>query len=169
MGGTSKPTGALTTDQRPLKLIRWLSGIMLILGIVIFVVGVGVASGNITRGWGRPEIPLSPVPNWGQPWGLVLIVAASAYVLCPLYFLTHPQSGWKAMMILGGLNVLIGTPIIQTSTEILYYYGSYRQLIVPELDDSMWFIFIVINIAIALAACHQSVSGDPVSQAKTNG
>ena len=137
---------------RALRVARILSALILLIGVVMLILGAGVVSGRITEGWG---FPMSAVPNWGRLWGAVLMLAAVAYIACPVLLLLKPQKGTVDVMILAGLNVLVGTPLITTTTEILYnlFQESKSR---PDWVDSVWGFFMMINIAAVIAVYRTS-------------
>lgn len=132
---------------KPLKLAQGLSVVIMIVGVVMLILGLGVATGLIKEGWG---FPMSPVPNWGRPWGIALIVAGAAQVLCPLWLLSRPKKGSIAMMIASGLCVLIGTPIIITTIEIFYNLFQEKKDR-PDWVDAGWAYYMMVQIAICVA------------------
>lgn len=145
-----------TADQRPLDIepvprpllvAKGLGGIVLLLGLIMVLLGAGVAAGRITDGWG---FPMSAVSNWGQIWGLVLIVAGAAQVIAPALLIARPQSGSIVMMIVSGLCVLVGTPVITTTTEILYNL-SQEMKSRPDWVDAIWGYYMILHIALIIA------------------
>ena len=133
--------------ERPLLVAKGLSGILLLLGFVMVILGAGVAAGRITDGWG---FPMSAVSNWGRVWGLVLLVAGAAHVIAPMMLFARPQGGSIVMMIVAGLSVLVGTPVITTTTEILYnlFQESNSR---PDWVDAVWAYYMILNIACIVA------------------
>ena len=91
---------------------------------------------------------MSAVPNWGQPWGVVLLLAGCAYVVGPIWLFTRPRNGSIMMLIVAGLSVLLGTPLITTTTEIFYNLFQETKSR-PEWVTSVWAYFTIINVAIA--------------------
>ena len=144
---TEIPVAQPEQTEKPLVVARMLSALILLTGAVMLIGGAGVVSGRITEGWG---FPMSAVSNWGRPWGAVLMLAAIAYIVCPLLLLARAKSGLVAMMILAGLNVLVGTPLITSTTEIIYNLFQETKSI-PDWEDSVWVFFMLINIATAIA------------------
>ena len=138
---------AIESVERPLKVAMILSGVLLGVGVVMFCLGGGVAVGRIADGWG---FAMSAVPNWGKPWGLVLMAAAAAYVLGPISLFRNPERGSIVMTIISGLSVLIGTPLITTTTEIFYNLFQTTKSR-PDWVDSVWGYFTILNIAIVVA------------------
>ena len=123
---------------------KCLSAIMILVGITILILACGVLTGRITEGWGFPS---SPVPNLGRWWGVPLLAAAILYIACPIYLFVQPDRGCTVVMIMGGINVLLGTPIIQSSTEILY--NCFQEVKSrPDWTDAVWVVFMMINIGI---------------------
>lgn len=133
--------------ERPLKVARVLSGVLVLLGLLMLGLGGGVLIGRITQGWG---FPMSAVPNWGRPWGAVLMLAGAAYVAAPIMLLLRPDGGSIVLMIVSGFSVLIGTPIIETTTEILYNLFQETKAH-PDWVDSIWGYYMILNIAILVA------------------
>lgn len=132
---------------RPLRVARILSGLILVLGVVMLFLGTGVATGRITEGWG---FPMSAVPNWGRIWGVVLIVAAVAYIAGPVMMFVRPRGGSILMMIVSGLSVLVGTPLITTTTEI--FYNLFQETLSrPDWVDSVWGYYMIVNVGICVA------------------
>ena len=93
---------------------------------------------------------MSAVSNWGRPWGVVLIVAAAAYLIGPVWLLARPSGGSIVMMILSGLSVLVGTPLITTTTEILYNLFQETKAR-PDWVDSVWGYYMILNVALIVA------------------
>ena len=133
--------------KKPLSIARALSAVLALVGVVMLILGGGVLAGRITEGWG---FPMSAVPNWGRPWGLVLMAAGTAYVVCPVLLYLKPQKGTVAMLILSGLSVIIGTPLITTTTEIFYNLFQETKSR-PGWVDSIWGYFMIVNVAVAIA------------------
>ncbi len=133
--------------KKPLQVATVFSVLILLVGIVMLILGGGVVSGKITDGWG---FPMSAVPNWGRPWGLVLMLAGIAYVVCPILLLIRPKNGSLAMMIVSGLSVLLGTPLITTTTEIFYNLFQDTKSR-PDWVDSVWAYFIIVHVVILIA------------------
>ncbi len=133
---------------KSLRMACVLSVVILLVGVVMLILGAGILSGRITEGWG---FPMSAVPNWGRPWGLVLMLAGVAYVACPVLLFVRPKSGSVAMMIVSGLSVLLGTPLITTAIEIFYNLFQETMKSRPNWVDSIWGYFIIINVAIVVA------------------
>ena len=133
--------------KKPLSIARVFSAALLLVGVVMLILGGGVLSGRIADGWG---FPMSAVSNWGRPWGLVLMVAGTAYVVCPVLLFLKPQKGTVVMMVLSGLSVLIGTPLITTTTEIFYNLFQETKSR-PDWVDSIWGYFMIVNVAVAIA------------------
>jgi hypothetical protein len=157
-----------STDLRPkpLKVAKGLSGVLLLVGLVMLVLGGGVLTGKITEGWG---FPMSAVSNWGKPWGAILIVGALAYIVAPLLLFVRPQKGTLLIMAVCGLSVLVGTPLITTTTEIFYNLLAQHDcqadwtLCHPNWIDSVWGYFMIVNIGI-LVATYKALDPAPVSQ-----
>lgn len=136
--------------RKPLRIACLLSVVILLIGVLMWILGAGVVSGRITEGWG---FPMSAVPNWGRPWGVVLMLAGIAYVACPVLLFIRPKSGSVAMMIVSGLSVILGTPLITTAVEIFYNLFQETKSR-PNWVDSIWGYFIIINVAIVVAIYH---------------
>lgn len=155
--------------KKPLTIARVLSVVLLLLGVVMLILGGGVLAGRITEGWG---FPMSAVPNWGRPWGAVLMFAGGAYVVCPILLLLRPHKGTVAMMIVAGLSVLVGTPLITTTTEIFYNLLADTDCRAdwttcrPDWVDSVWGYFMMLNVAI-IVAVYRADSG-PEHQAEAS-
>lgn len=151
---------------KPLAVAKGFSGVLLLIGLVMLLLGGGVLSGKITEGWG---FPMSAVPNWGRPWGAVLMLAGAAYVICPTILFLRPAKGAVVMMIVCGLSVLVGTPLITTSTEIFYNLIAQHDcqadwtVCRPDWIDSIWGYFMIVNIGV-LIAIYKAL--DPESDAK---
>ena len=88
--------------------------------------------------------------NWGRPGGAVLLVAAAADVVGPFFLLARPRNGSIALIIICGLSVLVGTPIITTTTEIFYNLFQETKSR-PDWVDSVWAYFMILHIAIGVA------------------
>ncbi len=146
-GPEAARVGTIGPVEKPLRIARVLSGFVLLLGLVMFVLGGGVLIGRITEGWG---FPMSAVPNWGRPWGAVLMLAAAAYIVGPILLLTRPDHGSIAMLIISGLSVLVGTPLITTTTEIFYNLFQEAKSR-PDWVDSVWGYFMIVQVAIAVS------------------
>lgn len=141
--------------RRPLQIARGVSGVLLLVGLVMVVLGVSVLSGKVTEGWG---FPMSAVPNWGRPWGAVLVLAGAAYVVGSLFLFVRPVTGTIVMLIVCGLGVLIGTPVITTTTEIFYNLvaqydckADWTKCHPTSLIDSVWGYFMIANVAVLVA------------------
>ncbi len=141
------PAAPVEPVAGPLRAARILSGLILLLGLMMLVLGGGIAAGRITDGWG---FPMSAVPNWGRPWGAVLMLAAAAYIGGPILLFARPQAGSIVMLIVSGLSVLVGTPLITTTTEIFYNLFQEAKSR-PDWVDSVWGCFMIVNVAIAIA------------------
>lgn len=139
---------------KPLTVAKGLSAVLLMIGLVMLVLGGGVLTGKITQGWG---FPMSAVPNWGKPWGAVLMLAGAAYVICPILLFLRPGKGAVVMMIVCGLSVLVGTPLITTTTEIFYNLIAQHDcqadwtICRPDWIDSIWGYFMIVNIGVLIA------------------
>lgn len=135
--------------RKPLAVARGFGVLILLVGLLMSVLGVGVLSGRISEGWG---FPMSAVPNWGKPWGLVLTLAGISYVVGPVLLLIRPRGGSLTMMIVSGLSVLIGTPLITTTTEIFYnLFQGPESMHRPDWVDSVWGYFIIVHVVILVA------------------
>ena len=145
----SEPPVVTGPVEKPLRIARILSGVILALGLLILVLGGGVSIGRITEGWG---FPMSAVPNWGRPWGVVLMLGAAAYIVGPVLLFARPRTGSVVMLIIAGLSVVLGTPLITTTTEILYNLFQETKSR-PDWVDSVWGYFMIINVSIAVALC----------------
>lgn len=132
---------------KPLHAAQALSVPLVLLGALMLVLGGGVLIGRITEGWG---FPMSEVPNWGRPWGFVLMVAGVAYIVGPLFLFARPFKGSIVLMIISGLSILIGTPLITTSMEILYNLFQETKSR-PGWIESAWGYFMIIQVAICVA------------------
>lgn len=161
-----------SSDQlaaKPLAVAKGFSAVLLLVGLVMLVLGAGVLTGRITEGWG---FPMSAVPNWGRPWGAVLIIAALAYVAFPILLFVRAEKGLVAMMIVCGLSVLVGTPLITTTTEILYNLLTQHDcqadwtLCRPNWIDSVWGYFMVVNIGV-LVGTYKAIT--PQTQSADSG
>lgn len=141
--------------KQPLLYARVLGVLIVLCGAAMLVLGVGILTGRISDGWG---FPMSAVPNWGRPWGAVLALAGLAYLACPVLLFVRPRKGVVAMLILCGLNVLIGTPLITTTTEILFNL-SRDEKFRPDWVDSVWGYFMLINIGVIIAI-YRALSSD---------
>ena len=146
--GAQKPVD-VGPVKKPLLVAQLLSVVLLLVGLVMMALAGGVLAGRITDGWG---FPMSAVSNWGRPWGAVLLVAAAAYVVGPFFLLARPRNGSIALIIICGLSVLVGTPIITTTTEIFYNLFQETKSR-PDWVDSVWGYFMIINVAIAVSLC----------------
>lgn len=135
--------------EGPLRVARVLSAMILALGLVMLTLGGGVVAGVIKDGWG---FPMSAVPNWGKPWGAVLMLVGVAYVVGPLLLFTRPRNGSIVMLIVAGLSVIVGTPLIATTTEIFYNLFQETKFR-PDWLDSVWGYFMIVNVAIAVSLC----------------
>lgn len=144
----SRPT-VLGPIEGPLRVARVLSAAVLALGLVMVALGVGVVAGIIQGGWG---FPMSAVPNWGRPWGVVLMLAGVAYVVAPILLFTRPRNGSVVMLIVAGFSVIVGTPLIATTTEIFYNLFQETKSR-PDWVDSVWGYFMIVNVAIAVSLC----------------
>lgn len=157
----------LELAKKPLAVARALSALLLLVGLFMLVLGGGVLSGRITEGWG---FPMSAVPNWGRPWGAVLMLGGFGYVVCPILLFARPQKGTVAMMILAGLGVLLGTPLITTTTEIFYNLLAQKDCQAdwtqcrPDWIDSVWGYFMIVNVA-TLIAIYRTQGGEQVADA----
>ncbi len=144
----ARPT-VLGPIEGPLRFARALSAVILALGLLMLALGGGVVAGVIKEGWG---FPMSAVPNWGKPWGSVLMLAGTAYVVGPVLLFTRPRNGSIVMLIVAGLSVIIGTPLIATTTEIFYNLFQETKSR-PDWVDSVWGYFMIVNVAIAVSLC----------------
>jgi len=149
--------------EGPMRVAKGLSAALAVVGLVMATMGVGVAVGRITEGWG---FPMSAVPNWGRPWGAVLMVAGAIYVLGPIVLLVRPRKGSIVMMTVAGLSVLVGTPLISTTAEIVYNLFQQTKSR-PDWVDSIWAYFIILNIAICVALYR--AFPEPETNPKTEG
>jgi len=114
----------------------------------MLVLGLGVSSGRITQGWG---FPMSAVPNWGRPWGLVLVVAGVIYTVGPVLLWLRPRGGSTAMKITSGLSILVGTPLITTTTEILYNLSrDPAAMQIPDWADAVWGYFMIVHVVVLI-------------------
>lgn len=146
----SAPTqskSALVVKEKPLRVAKALCGVLLLVGAIMLCMGIGVASGTIKEGWG---FPMSAVPNWGKPWGMALIIAATAYIVGPILLLTRPQRGSIVLLIVCGLSVVIGVPLITTTTEIFYNLFQETKSR-PAWIDSVWAYYMFLNVGICVA------------------
>ncbi len=132
---------------KPLLIARILCLAILIIGAVMLLLGSGVLFGFIKEGWG---FPMSAVPNWGSLWGLALLVGAAAYIIGPIWLFVGPERGSIIMIIVSALSVLIGTPLITTTTEIFYNLFQETKSR-PDWVDSVWGYFIFLHIATVIA------------------
>lgn len=137
----------LAPVEGPLRIAKGLSAALAAIGLVMFSMGVGVAVGKITEGWG---FPMSAVPNWGRPWGLVLMAAGAIYVIGPALLVIRKSRGPATMMIIAASSVLLGTPLITTTAEIVYNLFQQTKSR-PDWIDSVWAYFIMLNIGICVA------------------
>ncbi len=166
--GAAQAAAVPELAKKPLAIARVLSVVLLLLGVVMLILGGGVLAGRITEGWG---FPMSAVPNWGRPWGAVLMFAGGAYVVCPILLFLRPRKGTVAMMIVAGLSVLVGTPLITTTTEIFYNLLADTDCLAdwttcrPDWVDSVWGYFMILNVAV-IVAVYRADSG-PEHQAET--
>ena len=134
--------------EKMLRIARGMSVILLRLGLTIFILGAGVATGRITE---LGDFPMRVTPDWGKSWGVVLLVASVAYMVGPILLFLRPSKGWVAMMIICALNVVpLGVPIMISSTEILYNLFQ-EQPRRPEWAESVWAYFVFLNIGILIA------------------
>lgn len=133
--------------RRPMQVARALSALMFVLGGVMLVLGVGVVSGSISEGWG---FPMSAVSNWGRPWGVVLVLAAAAYLIGPVLLYVRPRTGVAAMMVIAGLSVVLGVPLVTTTAEILYNLFQETKSR-PMWVDSVWGYSMIVNVGICVA------------------
>ncbi len=133
--------------KKPLLVAQLLSVVLLLVGLVMMALAGGVLAGRITDGWG---FPMSAVSNWGRPWGAVLLVAAAAYVVGPFFLLARPRNGSIVLIIICGLSVLVGTPVITTATEIFYNLFQETKSR-PDWVDAVWGYYMILNIAIIVA------------------
>ncbi len=161
-------TVSVELAKKPLAVAQAISAVLLLVGLVMLVLGGGVLTGRITEGWG---FPMSAVPNWGRPWGAVLMIAGGAYIACPILILLRPRKGTIAMMIVSGLSVLVGTPLITTTTEIFYNLLAKTDCQAdwttchPYWIDSVWGYFMVVNVANLIAIYRTHGSGRQPSAA----
>ena len=146
--GTPGPL-IIEVAPKPLRIAQVLCSVILIIGTVMLVLGAGVLFGIIKEGWG---FPMSAVPNWGGPWGLVLIAAAAAYIVGPVWLFIGPERGSIMMIIVSALSVLVGTPLITTTTEIFYNLFQETKSR-PDWIDSVWGYFMFLHIATVIALC----------------
>ena len=56
------------------------------------------------------------------------------------------------MLIVAGLSVIVGTPLITTTTEIFYNLFQETKSR-PEWVTSVWGYFMIVNVAIAVSLC----------------
>ena len=139
---------------KPLSVAKAFSCVLLLIGLVMLVLGGGVLTGRITEGWG---FPMSAVSNWGKPWGAILMVGALAYIAAPIFLFVRPQKGTLLIMAVCGLSVLVGTPLITTTTEIFYNLLAQHDcqadwtLCHPNWIDSVWGYFMIVNVGILVA------------------
>lgn len=139
----------LNLTSRPIRIAKILSAVLLLLGVALGYLGVRLAAGLIPQAWWG--FPMSPIPNLGKPWGLVLLVVGAAYIIFPILLLARPLKGWVPMMVMSGLSVLLGTPVIQSATEMIYNglrAGDFQR---PEWADSVWAYYMMLHIAILVA------------------
>lgn len=141
------PPTVLGPIAGPLRIARILSAIILCVGLVMVALGGAVAAGMIKDGWG---FPMSAVPNWGRAWGVVLVLAGCAYVVGPIWLFTRPRNGSIMMLIVAALSVVVGTPLITTTSEIFYNLFQETKSR-PEWATSVWAYFTIINVAIAVS------------------
>ena len=80
----------------------------------------------------------------------MLIVAAAAYIVGPVMLFVRPRSGSILMMIVSGLSVLVGVPLITTATEILYNLFQETPSR-PGWVDSVWGYYMIVNVGICVA------------------
>ena len=143
--------------EGPLRTANGLCTALAVVGLVMFATGMGVTLGGITDGWG---FPMSAVPNWGRPWGLVLAAAGALYVYGLVLILLRPRTGSAVMILISGLSVLLGTPLITTTAEIVY--NLFRETKArPDWIDSIWAYFIILNVAICVAICRAYPAPEP--------
>ena len=131
----------------------------------MLILGGGVAMGRITQGWG---FPMSSVPNWGRLWGVVLLIAGMAYIVGPIRLFQNPRKGSVVMMIVSGLSVLVGTPLITSAVEIGYNLFQETKSR-PDWVDSVWGYTMLLHVAILIALCKtypviQGTQSDQISR-----
>jgi hypothetical protein len=134
----------------PTRIVEGLSAVLMLLGAVLVCLGVGVCLGWITQGWG---FPLSPISNWGRVWGIFLLACGICYVAAPIALRIRPREGWHVLTIVCGASVLLGTPIIQSATEMVY--NLFRD--VPRRPDgvnAVWAFYMILIIALLVALYH---------------
>ncbi len=142
-----KSEPAVKGPEKPLRVARALSTVLLLVGAVMLFLGGGVLTGAIEEGWG---FPMSPVPNWGQPWGAVLVAAAIMYIVGPALLYVRPERGSIFLMIVCGLSVVLGVPVIESTTEILYnLFQDVKSR--PIWSDSVWAYFTILHVVICVA------------------
>lgn len=162
------PAQRISTElhPKPLSVAKGFSCVLLLVGLVMLVLGGGVLTGKITEGWG---FPMSAVSNWGKPWGAILMAGALAYITAPILLFVRPQKGTLLIMAVCGLSVLVGTPLITTTTEIFYNLIAQHDcqadwtLCHPNWIDSVWGYFMIVNVGI-LVATYKALDPKPVSQ-----
>jgi hypothetical protein len=118
----------------------------------MMLVGAGVLAGRIASGWG---FPLSPVPNWGRPWGAVLFLAGAVCVTGPIIYWFKPPLGWRIMLGISVGSLLVGTPVIQSVAEIVSNLGRTTPTWSPSVD-SVWALWMMLHVAILLTLCGSS-------------
>ena len=136
------------TGQASMMTARTLSVVLILLGVVLVGLGGGLILGVIPRSWG---FSLSPISFWGRKWAIVLILFGAAYLVCPIWFLVRPRQTWLAMLIVCGISLLSGTPVIQSSTEILYNLTR-DQPRRPDWANAVWafYMMVVTGLLVAL-------------------
>jgi hypothetical protein len=162
------PVQRISTElhPKPLKVAKAFSCVLLLVGLVMLVLGVGVLTGQITEGWG---FPMSAVSHWGKPWGAILMAGALAYIAAPILLFVRPFKGTLLLMVVCGLGVLVGTPLITTSTEIFYNLIAQHDckadwtVCHPNWIDSVWGYFMIVKISI-IVACYKALDPQPITQ-----
>jgi hypothetical protein len=150
--GQSSVEAETGPDPKALAVGRALSGVVVVIGALLLLLGFGVGTGRITDGWG---FPMSAVPNWGRPWGLALIAFGLAYVLGPGFFFRNPRRGYVPMLLVSGFSILLGTPVFTSAVEIACNLGRTNK-IRPDWVDAVWAYYMILHVSICIALCRSA-------------